>query len=214
MMDDRLDEQLKELAADYNTPPETPRDTMWMAIQAGRTAKKPATPVGRNRVIWFGLAAAALLALGIFIGRGFQKPGNTNTQTATGQGPDSTDSRPSVSTGRAYHIAAVQYLGETEEFLTSFRADLKQGGVDKAAAERARQLLSANRLLMDSPAGEDPKIKPLLQDLELVLAEISQLTTTKSAREEAGLISEGLEEGGLLPRLRTAVPSGQSPVGL
>jgi hypothetical protein len=212
MMDDKLDEQLKELVEDYNAPPETPRDRMWMAIQAGRARRQPAAPGGRSRVIWFGLAAAAVLALGIFIGRGWQKTGIPTQQTA--QGPDSTDNRPSVATGRAYHIAAVQYLGETEEFLTSFRADLKQGGVDKAAAERARQLLSANRLLMDSPAGEDPKIKPLLQDLELVLAEISQLTTTKSAREEAGIISEGLEEGGLLPRLRTAVPSGQTPVGL
>ena len=38
MMDDRLDEQLKDLAAEYNRPPETPREEMWAAIQKNRAA--------------------------------------------------------------------------------------------------------------------------------------------------------------------------------
>ncbi|MEO8295743.1 MAG: hypothetical protein ABI613_09525 [Gemmatimonadota bacterium] len=210
MMDDKLDDLLKEAVADYNPPPETPRDSIWMSIQAERARKAPEKRNGRNRLIWFGLAAAAVLALGIFIGRGMPETGRTDGTVA--QHVDTMT--PSGSTDRAYHIAAVQYLGETEVFLTGFRADLKQGGLDKASAQRARQLLSANRLLMDSPAGTDPKIKPLLQDLELVLAEISQLTNTRSPNDEAGIIDHGLEEGGLLSRIRTAVPAGQSPVGL
>ena len=39
---------------------------------------------------------------------------------------------------RAFKIAAVQYLGETEEFLTVFRADVRQGVVDRNAPARAR----------------------------------------------------------------------------
>lgn len=212
MMDDNLDERLRDAANQYNLPPDTPREAMWTAIKAGRAVKVTPARSGRKPLIWIGLAAAAVLALGILIGREWQPSANGPKDPTLANVPDSTT--PSGSTDRAFHIAAVQYLGETEVFLTGFRSDLRHGGVDKAAADRARQLLSSNRLLMDSPAGQDPKIKPLLQDLELVLAEISQLTTTKSSRDEAGFIDQGLEEGGLLPRLRTAVPSGQNPVGL
>lgn len=212
MMDDKLDDRLRDAATEYNLPPETPREVMWTAIKTGRAARATPARSSRRPLIWFGLAAAAVLALGILIGREWQPSAAGPRNPELANTPDTTT--PSGSTDRAFHIAAVQYLGETEEFLTGFRSDLKHGGVDKTAADRARQLLSSNRLLMDSPAGQDPKIKPLLQDLELVLAEISQLTSTKASRDEAGFIDQGLEEGGLLPRLRTAVPSGPNPVGL
>ncbi|MEO8200449.1 MAG: hypothetical protein ABI679_08025 [Gemmatimonadota bacterium] len=212
MMDDKLEDRLRDAANEYNLPPETPRDAMWMAITANRTARMTRAKGGRRPLLWYGLAAAAVLVLGILIGRGWQKSAGRSSGADVAQQPDTTT--PSGSTDRAYHIAAVQYLGETEEFLTSFRADLKHGGVDSASTERARNLLSSNRLLMDSPAGQDPKIKPLLEDLELVLAEISQLTNTRSARDEAGFIDQGLEKSGILSRINSAVPAGQTPVGL
>ena len=36
MLDDRFDDQLRDSARDYNTPPVTPREEMWAAIQARR----------------------------------------------------------------------------------------------------------------------------------------------------------------------------------
>ena len=45
--------------------------------------------------------------------------------------------------------------------------------------------------------------------LTLVLAEIAQLSPQPRTRD-LDLITEGLEEGGVLSRLRTAVPSGAS----
>jgi hypothetical protein len=91
-----------------------------------------------------------------------------------------------------------------------FRASLRRNtGNEQLAAATARQLLATNRLLLDSPAGDDRKTRLLLQDLELVLAEIAQLSP-RSGRRDLDLITEGLERGGVMTRLRTAVPSGPS----
>src|SRR3954467_556418 len=82
MMDDRLDDQLRDAARDYNEPPETPREEMWAAIQAERAGIKEAEtaendlsvlPIRRFRrfpggpLAW-GAGIAALLALGIGLG--------------------------------------------------------------------------------------------------------------------------------------------------
>lgn len=209
MMDDKLDEQLRELAGDYHRPPDTPRDAMWAAIQKERAARRAPRRIGWKPFVWGGLAAAAVLLIGIMIGTGLK--GN---QPQLAQDPGSIDTTTGTSTDRAFRIAAVQYLGETEEFLTLFRADVKQGQVDQNAPARARQLLSSNRLLMDSPAAQDPEISGLLQDLELVLAEIARVSGTEPSQDEAGFIDDGIEEGGLLERLRTAVPAGQPGIGL
>jgi hypothetical protein len=210
MMDDRLDEQLKDLAAEYHRPPETPREEVWATIQKNRAAHRARKRIGWKPFMWGGLAAAALIALGIFIGSGMGGDGVTEVAENQGRGPIIDTTGPD----RAFKIAAVQYLGETEEFLTVFRADVRQGVVDRNAPARARQLLSSNRLLMDSPAAEDPEIGGLLEDLELVLAEIARVSGTEASQEEAGFIDDGIEEGGLLDRLRTAVPAGQAGIGL
>lgn len=211
MMDDRLDEQLKDLAAEYHRPPETPREEMWNAIQKNRATYRAPRRIGWKPFAWAGLAAAAVLALGIYIGSGMGGKGTSDVASGNqGNGPIIDTTGPD----RAFKIAAVQYLGETEEFLTVFRADVRQGVVDRNAPARARQLLSSNRLLMDSPAAEDPEISGLLEDLELVLAEIARVSGTETSQEEAGFIDDGIEEGGLLDRLRTAVPAGTAGIGL
>lgn len=207
MMEDPLDPRLRDAVAEYNKPPETPREEMWAAIAATRGARQARRPVWRT-LIWGGLAAAAVLVLGILIGRGL----SVTPLTPTGPGSATANPAP-ASQDNGFKVAAVQYLSQTEVFLTTFRTDLKQGTLDQSAGRRAQELLSANRLLMDSPAANDPKTKALLQDLELVLAEIAQMTD-QTDRTEANMIDDGLEQGGLLPRLRTAVPAGQPTVGL
>jgi hypothetical protein len=209
MMDDRLDEQLRDLAGEYHQPPETPRDEMWVAIQKNRAAYRAPKRIGWKPFAWGGLAAAAVLLVGIVIGNGMKSDtGSVASENLGGPTIDPNDP------DRAFKVAAVQYLGETEEFLTVFRADVREGQIDQNASERARQLLSSNRLLMDSPAAKDPEIGRLLEDLELVLAEISRVSGSGTAQEEAGLIDDGIEEGGLLDRLRTAVPAGSAGIGL
>jgi hypothetical protein len=56
----------------------------------------------------------------------------------------------------------------------------------------------------------DPPTRLLLEDLELVLAEIAQLSPSSRA-EDLELIRDGIEQGGMMPRLRTAVPAGSAP---
>ena len=51
----------------------------------------------------------------------------------------------------------------------------------------------------------------MIEDLELVLAEIAQLTPQARGRATATLIREGMERGGMLSRLRTVVPAGTTP---
>ena len=106
-------------------------------------------------------------------------------------------------------MAAQEHLGQSEAFLTLFRASVRRDGDYRVAAAAARQLLGTNRLLLDSPAAVDRKTRLLLEDLELVLAEIAQLSPHSRA-EDLKLIRDGIEQGDVMPRLRTAVPAGSA----
>ena len=202
MLDDRLDDQLRDAAKDYNDPPETPRDAMWERIVAGRAAEKaePVRHLRRLRPLRWAAGIAAVLALGIGLGRL-----STNTiPPVAAPGPVATATTPPVSNA-AYQVATAEHLSQSEAFLTLFRASVRQGGNEQLASATARQLLATNRLLLDSPAANDGKTRLLLQDLELVLAEIAQLSPQPRSRD-LDLITEGMERGGVMSRLRTAVP--------
>lgn len=223
MLDDRFEDQLRDSAREYNDPPETPREEMWAAIHAerGEKAEKgekaereaPATtgeilplrplrhlrPLRPLRLL---AGIAALLALGIGLGRlSVHTPQPVATPVSV--------ARATPRGTAAYRLATTEHLGQSEAFLTLFRASVRGHGDERLASATARQLLATNRLLLDSPAASDPRTKLLLQDLELVLAEIAQLAPQPRARD-LDLITEGLEQGGVLSRLRMAVPSGAS----
>src|SRR2546426_3260519 len=53
--------------------------------------------------------------------------------------------------------------------------------------------LTTTRLMLDSPAARDPRLKSLLEDLELVLAQIAQLSS-RGEREDVQLINQGLDQ--------------------
>ena len=222
MHDDRLDDRLRELAGEYNTPPETPREAMWQRIVAQRAeeAEKakmertekterapdvlPFRPSRRFRPLLWAAGIAAVLALGIGLGRLTLHP-PTPAPVPISAAPE----RPRVNAA-AYRLVTTEHLSQSEEFLTLFRASVRAQRNDRLASATARQLLANNRLLLDSPAANDPSTRLLLQDLELVLAEIAQLSPSPKSHDR-DLITEGLEQGGVLSRLRTAVPAGASP---
>lgn len=224
MLDDRLDDMLNQAARDYNEPPETPRDVMWAKIVAAREAAKiekpestetPVTPLRPARYLprlpAFAWAAgiAAVLALGIGLGRLSIKSPAVNAVPQSLPAPLATQTIPRAS-NPAYQLAATEYLSQSEAFLTLFRASVRaRTGNERLASATARQLLATNRLLLDSPAASDGKTRLLLQDLELVLAEIAQLSP-QAGHRDLDLITEGLEQRGMMSRLRTAVPSGPS----
>ena len=109
----------------------------------------------------------------------------------------------------AYQVAEVNHLSEAEAMLTSFRtrspSDQQQ---DARLASWARDLLSKTRLLLDSPVAEDPQRRPLLQDLELLLVQIVQLSPA-STPQDRELVERTLQQDNLMTKLRTAIPAGQ-----
>ena len=103
-------------------------------------------------------------------------------------------------------MAAAQHLTAAEAMLTAFKGDLSQGRMDAEMASWGKDLLSNTRLLLDSPAARDPARRKLLQDLELVLVQIVQLSPGTSARDR-DLIKGALTDDQVLTRLRTAIPN-------
>jgi hypothetical protein len=204
--DDRIDDLLREAARGYNQPPDVPREEMWAKIEAerrgGGAAGQPVRTAPKIPPRWipWAAAAAALLAVGVGLGRltvRTDAPGPAPTATVVPRQVNST----------AYRLATLEHLGQSEAFLTLFRASVVRGGNEQLASATARQLLASNRLLLDSPAGADRKTRLLLEDLELVLAEIAQLSPQPRERD-LELIRQGIDRGHVMSRLRTAVPSG------
>jgi hypothetical protein len=208
MSDDQLDERIRQAARAYNAPPETPSEEMWARIEAARRGGgRPGSRAGEQRAsrafpFWprwapWAAAAAAILALGIGIGR-------------VSVGPESSAWEGPSANATTYRLAAQEHLSQSEAFLTLFRTSLEVRTDHRLASASARQLLATNRLLLDSPAAVDPATRLLLEDLELVLAEIAQLSL-RSREQDLQLIRDGIERGNMMPRLRTAVPSGATP---
>jgi len=135
------------------------------------------------------------------------------TNTVKG-GAMSVASAPSTNgAASAYQLTAVQHLSEAEALLTSFRArSTADQQMDAQLGAWARQLLSNTRLLLDSPVANDPQRRPLLEDLELVLVQIVQLSPG-STSQDRDLIEKTLQQDHVMTRLRTAIPAGSQRGG-
>jgi hypothetical protein len=110
-----------------------------------------------------------------------------------------------------YALAARQTLTQAEALLTSYRRAESLPRDQEAmrqAARWARDVLTSTRLLLDSPAARDPQLRALFTDLELVLAQIVQLSGTPLEAGERELIERAMRDRDLLPRIRSAVPAG------
>ena len=109
----------------------------------------------------------------------------------------------------AYQAVAGQHFDRVETLLTMFKMEAGKGRPDAQMSNAARSLLTTNRLLLDSPAGNDPRMRQLLEDLDLVLAQIAQLSAERGM-DPTDIIVRALEDNGVLLRLRAAVPAGAS----
>jgi hypothetical protein len=128
-------------------------------------------------------------------------PGNGNQLALVGPPTNSTSAS-------AYQLTAVRHLSEAEALLTSFRTRSNTDQqMDAQLGSWARELLSNTRLLLDSPVANDPQRRPLLEDLELVLVQIVQLSPG-STPQDRELIEKTLQHDHVMTRLRTAIPAG------
>jgi hypothetical protein len=235
MMDereDRLDEWVRDVARDYNAPPSTPRAEMWEAIQAGRRAA-PVAPrplIPARTPLRYAIGIAALLALGIAIGRitvpsrteaPAASPAPSTAQTQAQPVPDQPNltatpnpgSRsPAPSGGDPRERSEVAALFATGDHLTQVETFLTEFGTRVPAtdfASQAQDLLTNTRLLLDSKRVADLRTRKLLEDLELVLAQIATLNPRQRS-QDLDLIADGLAQSHLRTRLRNAIPAGSA----
>ncbi len=218
--DEGMEELLKGLREEYNPPPPTPREEMWSALQprleprdgevvsldAAREAKAARRPAPYRRPLGWAAAAAAVLVVGVGIGR----------MTAPGAGP--AIGPVAAASPALLRVAAVEHLVRTESLLTLVRADARSGRLEPAVGSWARSLLSETRLLLDAHAGADPVMMELLEDLELVLAQIVGVAHAGGGdqarvRSELSLALGGLDARDVLPRIQAVIPAGPGLAG-
>jgi hypothetical protein len=202
MDDQRFDELMRDAAPSFRTPPEPPLEAMWASIEREHFG------VPARRTVWQRwytpvIGMAATLLIGIGIGRMTSTPAAGAVQPpATALAP--VDGVADDVTG-PYRAVTSRYLGQAVALLVALPASTEYNA-DGKLVERAGELLSTTRLLLDSPAADDPELKVLLDDLELVLAQVVRLSARRH-EQEMELITDALEERDVLPRLQNAVTS-------
>ena len=142
-------------------------------------------------------------------------PTNATNDSAPATGNTATENGVETGNGanapQLYRLAARQTLVQAEALLTAYRASDAQPRDQEAmrqAGRWARDVLTSTRLLLDSPAASDPQMRALFTDLELVLAQIVQLSGAPLQASERELIDRAMRDRDLLPRLRSALPAG------
>ena len=226
-----FDELLADAKLTYNAPPATrdmPLAEMWRQIEREAWSSQPLAPRqlwslrGRTLPAWWLGIAAALLA-GIGIGRmslSLGETGAAGSRTDTGGmaalGPDSAERQQALPVGHTpttvggaqpVDAATSRYLGQAAALLIALPAETNAPRPDETFIRRADDLLLTTRLLLDSPAASEQGLRPLLEDLELVLVQVVQLERGRAPtrRTELELIQQALDQRDVLPRLRSAV---------
>lgn len=211
MSDDRFEDLIRRAREEYNPPPEVPREAIWAAIERRREeARSPSRRLARpSRWIWVPAAAAAVLVLGILIGRLWIPQGQPGRVARVAPEPPTVEETSRERTGAEFfHLAATRFLGRADAMLTQFRSETPTTRTNGDLFTWADELLGETRLLMDSPAASDPDMQRLFVDLELVLAQVVQISHNREM-EQREWIEDDIEKRNLIARLRTQVPAGQ-----
>lgn len=196
MNDEQLDHILHRGGASYHTPPDPDLDALWRGIDARRRRSRASN---RRTPLWWGVritGIAAALAIAFTLGR----------LTAGGPAPDSLAPVASSSPEMETPVTAVatELLGQTVVLLTALPEERSDSVPDQRFTQQAGALLTTTRVLLDSPAAaNDPRLHNLLEDLELVLAQIARLQKGGQAKMELELITDALQQQDLVPRIRS-----------
>ena len=212
MKEDRFEALMRDAARTYRKPPEPDLDGMWAEIEseAWGARTKPARIEAR---FWSGTRAsgwlaAATLVIGVGLGRAStslrQGAAVPQAQPPVASNSTMTPVRNDTAFDAPYNLETSQYLGQTAALLIALPSEARSGHPDERFVGRAAELLTRTRLLLDSPAANDTQMRALLEDLELVLAQVVRLQDGHD-RTELDLINRALEQRDVIPRLRTAV---------
>lgn len=100
-----------------------------------------------------------------------------------------------------YRVASQQHLARAEALVAVVATAPRDAMIDSLTDRWAREMLTNTRLLLDSPAGEDPIRRRLLEDLETLLVQLVQ--RSGAAADERALFDRTLDRTQLLTRLRS-----------
>jgi hypothetical protein len=204
MTDDRFDELMRDAAHTYRKPPEPDFEAMWNVVARETWGVASPTRAGRSFPFRRAIGIAATLMLGIGIGRATVTFKGASQQKAPTVATTPIAARTdSLSEPAPYSTETSQYLGQTAALLIALPSEVRAGRANGQFLTRAGELLTRTRLLLDSPAANDPTMRNLLEDLELVLAQVVHLENNQN-RTELDLINRALEQRDVIPRLRTA----------
>lgn len=112
--------------------------------------------------------------------------------------PAATPAEPNTT---AFTLASREHLQRAEALVSVVAATPVDATMDSLTGKWAREMLVNTRLLLDSPAGDDPLRRRLLEDLETVLVQLIQRSGV--AEEDREILDRTLERTQLLTRLRT-----------
>lgn len=208
MNEEQFEDYLKRALRELDPVPPAPREAMWARIEEQRRTAKVAPQIGLAKRTWigWGVGLAAMLAIGVGLGRLSVRNASETVNAPLAVSTPVTGATRSEPVNRtAYQLTVAHHLTSAEALLTSFKTQ-PQGTLDPEIAVWARDLLTNTRMLLDSPAADDPKVAALLEDLELVIAQIARLSAPSSVERE--LIREGIQKTDVLPRLRASQAAG------
>ncbi len=196
-LDETEYEKVRQRMQGYHQPPATPKEEMWGAVRASWQDQALKRKRTKQRKVWYvrGLAAAAILILGVALGR-------MSSPVAIPSGSVVPVVVEETGVSAAYRLAASRHFDQAETLLLLFEDDPS----DDQFAPQARSLLTTTRILLDSRAASDPLIKDILLDLELVLSQLVHLEPGNDLLERE-IITNSVEENVLLPRLRNLAPT-------
>jgi hypothetical protein len=100
-----------------------------------------------------------------------------------------------------YEVASREHMHRAEALVAVVATMASDPMMDSLTGRWARDVLTNTRLLLDSPAGQDPVRRRLLEDLETLLVQLVQRSGHRA--EERELIDRTLERTQLLTRLRS-----------
>ena len=198
MDDKQLDDLLTDAVHSYRPPPEAPLDAIWSRVEAEAFTVQPAKRAPGWRV--FAGAIAATLVFGVLIGRvTASRPVAVPLavkSAPTPRAPCIHRAGWSATSGRRRSFSATALLaGLPADPVRNERRTARGPGT-----AAARHHAPAPRF----PGWPRAAHEGLLEDLELVLAQVARLQPQRPG-ESLTLINEALEERDVVPRIRSAV---------
>ena len=199
MDDKKLDDLLMAARTRYRVPPAPATEAIWQAVES--EAFSPTGRVKRRGFEWtrgWQLAAASLL-IGVLAGRWTARGAQLASMTAQAY-----ETVMISDAARPYQRTTEEVLGRSAVLLTALRSsDVRQIDAGQMSSQATR-LLGRVRLLLDSPAANDPQVRNLLLDLELTLAQVARMQPSRGTTD-INLINEAVAQRDIVPRIQSVV---------